>query len=220
MKSKLIQSGIALAALIAAPFAAQAADLSPSPAYKAPSYVAPVFSWSGFYAGVNAGYGWGTSKWTPGPTLSPKGFLGGLTLGYNVQTGIWVWGLEGDYDYSAIKGSHACAGGTCKLEDKWFGTARGRIGYAGWNNVMPYLTGGAAFANTKVTSPAGNKTEWEIGWTFGGGVEYALWSNWSVKAEYLYADLGKMNCGVSCGAPTTHVTDKLNIVRTGLNYRF
>jgi len=217
MKSKLIQSGIALAALLAAPFAAQAADLSPSPAYKAPSYVAPVFTWSGFYVGGNIGYGFGDAKWTaPSVSSKPKGFLGGLTWGYNLQTGIWVWGIEGDLDYSAAKGSVACGGVTCTLKDQWFGTARGRIGYAGWNNFMPYFTGGAAFADLKASAGALQKTDWRIGWTIGGGVEYALWSNWSVKGEYLYADLGKETC---CGAGRS-VTYTTNIVRTGLNYRF
>ena len=217
MKSKLIQSGIALAALIAAPFAAQAADLSPSPAYKAPSYVAPVFTWSGFYLGANLGYAWGTAKWTaPAATTKPDGFLGGATLGYNMQTGIWVWGLEGDFDYTAIKGSAGCGGGvTCTFKDQWLATTRGRIGYAGWNNVMTYITGGAAFADVKATSAGVSKSTMRVGWTLGAGLEYALWSNWSVKAEYLYADLGKESC---CGGRT--VDYNTNIVRTGLNYRF
>jgi outer membrane immunogenic protein len=217
MKSKLIQSGIALAALLAAPFAAQAADLSPSPAYKAPAYIAPAFTWSGFYAGANFGYAFGTANWT-GPTAEtkPDGFLGGGTLGYNLQTGIWVWGLEGDFDYTAIKGSVACGGAVvCTFKDQWLATTRGRIGYAGWGNFMPYFTGGAAFAEVKATAGGLSKSTLRTGWTVGGGVEYALWSNWSLKAEYLYTDLGKDSC---CGGRTVDYTT--NIVRSGLNYRF
>jgi outer membrane immunogenic protein len=61
-----------------------------------------------------------------------------------------------------------------------------------------------------------------IGWTVGGGLEYAFLGNWSAKIEYLYADLGKFNCGVSCAAGfvTDNVTFKENIVRAGINYKF
>src|SRR6185312_1628305 len=87
MTSKLIKSGFALAALFAAPLAAQAADL-PAPTYKAPAYVAPSYAnWSGFYLGVNAGYGFGKSNWdVPAVSPSPKGAVYGGTIGYNFQT--------------------------------------------------------------------------------------------------------------------------------------
>jgi outer membrane immunogenic protein len=222
--NSILRAGVAAAALFTVSMAAHAADL-PRP-YKAPAYVAPVYAnWTGFYVGVNAGYGFGKSNWDiPAVSPSPKGFLGGLTLGYNYQTGMWVWGLEGDLDYAGLKGSADCAGGTCETKtNNWFGTARGRIGYAGWNNWLPYITGGAAFASIKATSPFGDASKTQIGWTAGAGVEYAMWSNWSVKLEYLYADLGKFDCGASCsGIPgsTDNVSFTTNIVRAGLNYRF
>jgi outer membrane immunogenic protein len=222
MTSKLIRSGIAALALLAAPLAARAADLGPMP-FKGPAYVAPVFSWTGFYVGLNAGYGFGKSDWDfpAGTSVSPDGFLGGVTLGYNLQTGRWVWGLESDLDYTAIKKSDACGAGTCELKTDWFGTARGRIGYAGWNNFMPYITGGAAFADLKASNSAtGSESKWKVGWTFGGGLEYALYSRWSIKAEYLYADLGKLSCDAACGASPDDVTYKTQIVRAGVNYRF
>jgi len=105
----MLRTGIAAAALLIAPIAAQAADL-PQPGYKAPAYTAPSYAnWNGFYAGFNIGYGFGKSNWTsPLATtgdFNVTGMLAGLTLGYNFQTGTWVWGLEGDIDYSTIKGS-------------------------------------------------------------------------------------------------------------------
>lgn len=207
MKSRLIQLGLAIATLFAAPIAASAADLGPAPSYKAPAYVAPSYAtWSGFYVGINGGYGFGTTN----VSIDPKGFLAGGTIGYNLQTGVWVWGLEGDFDYSAMKDDDA---GT-EVKVPWFGTARGRIGYAGWGNLMPYITGGAAFANVKVDAGAGSDSKTRIGWTLGAGLEYAMWSNWSVKLEYLYADLGKASFG------GTDVEFKTSIVRAGLNYRF
>ena len=132
MKFKLIRSGLAAAALLALPIAAQAADLS-MPSYKAPSYVAPSYAtWSGFYVGLNAGYGFGTSKWdVPAISLSPDGFNAGGTLGYNFQTGVWVWGVEGDFDWSNIKKSGACGVNTCETNNTWLSTVRARLGYGG-----------------------------------------------------------------------------------------
>jgi outer membrane immunogenic protein len=212
MKSRLIHIGLAIAALLAVPVAAQAADLGPAPSYKAPAYVAPsYFSWSGFYVGVNAGYGFGKADAGGGADVKPSGFIAGGTVGYNLQTGLWVWGIEGDFDYSAMKDE---VGGV-DVKAPWFGTVRGRIGYAGWGNLLPYITGGAAFAKLDVDAgAAGDDSDTRVGWTLGAGLEYALWSNWSVKVEYLYADLGTYDIG---GGDVDFTT---NIVRAGLNYRF
>jgi outer membrane immunogenic protein len=222
MTSKLIRTGFAITALVAATLTANAADLR-TPSYKAPSYVAPSYgNWSGFYLGVNFGYGFGKSNWdVPVVSPSPKGALFGVTAGYNLQTGTWVWGLEGDIDWSGVKDSVACGAGNCETSNTWLSTARARIGYAGWNNFMPYLTGGAAFGNVKATNSAvGSASSTRLGYALGAGFEYALWSNWSVKLEYLYADLGKFDCAASCGAAIDNVSFKTNLIRAGVNYRF
>ena len=195
---------------------------------KGPRYVAP-FSWSGFYVGLNGGYGWGTSTWT-NPALNDsfavKGGLAGATLGYNLQTGAWVWGLEGDFDASWIKGSDNVAGGICggvsgcQTSNTWLATGRGRIGYA-WGRWMPYLTGGAAFGNIKMTPNGGTSaSQTKLGYTFGSGVEYAFMGAWSAKLEYLYVDLGKSTCGAATCGIDTDVKFKTSIVRLGVNYRF
>ena len=222
MMTKLIRNGIAVAALLVAPMAALAADL-PQPSYKAPAYSAPSYAnWTGFYVGLNGGYGFGTSDWdAPAASLSPKGALFGATLGYNFQTGVWVWGVEGDFDVSTMKDSIACGGaGACETKNSWLGTARARLGYAGWNNWLPYITGGVAGGEIKADDAFGSASKTKIGYAFGGGVEYAMWTNWSVKLEYLYVDLGSFDCGVSCGAISDSVSFKSNLVRAGLNYRF
>jgi outer membrane immunogenic protein len=220
MMTKLIRSGVSLAALMLAAGAASAADLPRS--YKAPSYVAPAYAnWTGFYVGLNAGYGFGSSDWdVPAVSPSPKGFLGGVTVGYNFQTGMWVWGVEGDINYSTMKGSVDCAGTTCETENSWLGTARARLGYAGWNNLLPYITGGAAFGDIKATRGAVEASKTKVGWTAGAGLEYAMWSSWSVKLEYLYVDLGSFDCGITCGAAVDNVSFNAHVVRAGLNYRF
>ena len=222
MKTKTILTGI-VAGLLTAPLAAQAADL-PQPSYKAPAYVAPAApTWTGFYVGLNGGYGFGTSDWDS-PAVSPDltGALVGGTLGYNYQTGMWVWGLEGDFDWADIKGDTTCGAGTCETKSEWFGTARLRLGYAGWNGWLPYVTGGAAFASVKATNSAlSSASDTLIGWTAGVGLEYAWRSNWSVKLEYLYADLGTFDCGTACSATTpADVSFKANLIRAGFNYRF
>lgn len=217
--------GLFVAAMATPSFAA---DL-PRPSYKAPIYSVPGFSWTGFYLGLNAGYGFGKSDWSSAATTGstkPKGALAGVTVGYNLQTGSWVWGLEGDFDYSWMKGSDSsgtgvCTGVGCETKNTWFATARGRLGYAGWDRWLPYITGGAAFGNIKMTPASGaSESKTKVGWTLGAGVEYALMSNWSTKIEYLYADLGKATCGATTCGIDTEVSYKTSIVRLGVNYRF
>jgi outer membrane immunogenic protein len=234
MKRKIIRTGIAVAALLVAPIAVQAADYPTKvPGYsapatdfptKAPAYSEPTFTnWTGFYIGLNGGYGFGKSNWDdPAVSPAPKGPVYGATIGYNLQTGTWLWGAEADFDLSSIKGSADCSDGfTCETKNSWLATARGRIGYAGWDNWLPYITAGAAMGDIKASNSglsSANKTK--IGWTAGVGVEYAMWTNWSVKAEYLYVDLGSFDCGVACGAATDNVSFHTNLVRAGVNYRF
>jgi outer membrane immunogenic protein len=224
MTSRLIKAGLALAALMAAPLAAQAADLPP--AYKAPAYVAPSYAtWSGFYVGINGGYGFGESEYsggaTTGGTFDTRGWLGGGTVGYNLQTGSWVWGIEGDFDYSTMNGTAACtAPGDCSTRINWLATARGRIGYGGWGSFLPYVTGGAAFGAVRMATGAGVEHETKVGWVAGAGIEYAFLAGWSAKLEYNYVDLGTAECSAAiCGA-TTDVTFTSHIVKAGLNYRF
>jgi outer membrane immunogenic protein len=223
MKIRTILTGIA-AVLLTAPLAAQAADFA-KPRYEAPpAYFAPGFaSWSGFYVGINGGYGFGSSDWDiPAVSVDPQGALVGGTIGYNLQTSTSVWGIEGDIDWSDIKGDVLCGVGSCETKNDWLATARLRAGYAGFSNWLPYITGGAAFGDVKTSNSvltAASKTM--FGWTAGAGIEYAWPTNWSIKLEYLYADLGSFDCGVSCGAAAPdNVTFKTNIVRAGFNYRF
>src|ERR1700712_3458187 len=108
MLTNVIRAGFAAAAVLIAPIAAQSADLPRS--YKAPAYTAPSYAnWSGFYVGINGGYGFGKANWSGGGVstgdFDVKGAQAGVTAGYNYQTGVWVWGLEGDLDWSGVKGS-------------------------------------------------------------------------------------------------------------------
>jgi outer membrane immunogenic protein len=203
---------------------ATAADLPPSPAapyYKAPAVYAPAYTWSGLYIGINGGGAWGHSSWTTTDGFSTTGGFVGGTIGYNYQMDQAVLGIEGDIDWANINGSTSpgCPASSCKTNDDWLSTVRGRLGYAA-DHFMPYVTGGLALGDIKASLPGfagGSATN--AGWTAGGGIEFALPGHWSAKAEYLYVDLGNFSCG-TCGPTPQTVSFTANLFRGGINYRF
>jgi outer membrane immunogenic protein len=222
----LIGAGLAAFSLALPPVSAQAADI-PVKGYRA---VVAYYNWTGFYVGANGGYGWGHSQWTDPTSLvttgnfNIKGAVFGGTLGYNYQLGSIVLGVEGDYDWSNIKGSTlAVCGGTigCETKNTWLATVRGRVGYA-FDRWLPYLTGGLAYGNIKAVSDLGTDTSTKAGYAVGAGLEYAFMGNWSAKLEYLYVHLADGTCNVACGAPVAPVDVKFNtnLIRAGLNYKF
>ena len=211
-----------VALIASATVTAVAADLPRAMPAKAPAYV-PVaaYNWTGFYVGINGGYAWGSSRWGGfAGNADPSGGMVGGTVGYNRHLGGWVLGLEGDIDWANFSDSAACAGLNCQTKTNWFGTARGRIGYA-FDRFMPYFTGGAAFGDIEArrTGFVG-ASDTNVGWTLGAGIEGAIADRWTAKVEYLYADLGDISCSAAaCGVATT-VDHRLNVLRAGLNYRF
>ncbi len=217
---KLLLAGAAIIALGSA--SASAADIQrrQMPA-KAPAYLPPPpYNWTGFYVGINGGGGWGRSDFSaPFSTgsFNTSGGLVGGTLGYNWQMGQAVFGLEGDVDWSNIRGSAACGGGVtvCETRNDWLGTFRGRVGYA-FDRFLPYVTGGLAVGDIKTSiAGLGSTNDTKAGWTVGGGIEAAIAGPWTAKVEYLYVDLGRG--GSILGSDAKFTT---NIVRAGLNYRF
>ena len=229
MTFKLIKASVAALALLAVPFAAQAADVPiKAPHYKSPPQsVVSYYNWTGFYAGIVGGWGFGNSSWSDalggtGDFDVDGGMIGG-TLGYNWQSGAIVYGLEGDFDWSDVNASVACAGVlTCETSNSWLATFRGRVGYA-FDRWLPYITGGGAYGRVKATvSAAGvdlaSAASSQLGWTIGGGLEYAFMGNWSAKLEYLYVDLGSFNAAMV--PAVNNVSFKENIIRAGLNYKF
>jgi len=220
---RLLLAGVGLMTLAAS--SAVAADLPASMPTKAPPMMYQPYNWSGWYLGINGGYGWGNSNWvSPPPLVSTGNFdvdggMVGGTLGVNWQSGAWVFGLEGDIDWSDIKGSAACGALNCETSNNWFGTFRGRVGYA-FDRFLPYFTGGLAVGNVEAGGLGlGTESDTRAGWTVGAGVEWAVNGPWTAKVEYLYADLGKTGCNIACGGPTDVKFDA-NIVRAGINYRF
>jgi outer membrane immunogenic protein len=218
---------------LAAGSAASAADLPARPYTKAPMMAAP-YNWTGFYAGVNAGYAFGRESSTltglgvaGTGSVDYDGLFGGGQIGYNIQYGMWVWGIEADIQGSSIGGRQnaiAAGLGAAAVSNKMdaFGTIRGRLGFA-YDRFLPYVTGGFAVGRNTLTvgGAALEETATHTGWTVGAGIEHALRDGWTVKAEYLHVDLGSEDY-LSAFAPLASASAnmRLHIVRAGLNYRF
>jgi outer membrane immunogenic protein len=189
------------------------------------------------------------------------GWLAGGQIGYNWQVSSWVVGLETDFQWTGQKGgaqfclTAGCPAGsfitTADYKLQWFGTARARAGFLVDPRVLLYVTGGLAYGEVKADYTSGtiglpltaaSASSTRVGWTIGGGVEGVLTGNWTVKAEYLYMDLGTIagvgssttGTVITPNSPTqgfTTVTDTTisqstssrihdNIFRVGVNYRF
>ncbi len=213
-----------VATVLAASFAgAQAADLpsrkAPPPVYMQP---VPVANWTGFYVGANLGYGW-MEKFNKGVLFAPGladphgGVVGGGQVGFNYQVAPWlVAGLETDFQGTSI------GGGAVARHTPWFGTVRGRLGFTPINpNLMIYATGGFAYGKLNIGPFANGMSFGQVatGWTAGGGLEYALSPNWSVKAEYLFVSLSG-NYPTGPLFTTEKQSSNEHVVRVGLNYRF
>ena len=277
------------AAALAATTIAGSAFAADLPSRKAePVYAAPVFTWTGFYLGVNVGAGWNggtngsgsmnflgigsngapigvgvpgpTSAWTNGQN-SQIGVLGGLTAGYNLQVApLYVVGLEADIQAASIR-RNGTAGTFVPVgvngiiahtpivasatKTDWFGTLRGRVGVTPFTpNFLIYGTGGLAYGNAKsayvandfyaiaVLAGAATASSTKFGWTAGAGVEWGFTQNLSLKAKWLYVDLGRTTLsGVNSvelvgPAPfplysvTQSYRNDFHVLRVGLNYRF
>jgi outer membrane immunogenic protein len=192
-------------ALTAAGWTASAhgADLPYAP-YPPPSG----FSWARPYIGGNLGYAWGSVDNNP---ARPSGFSGGVQAGYNWQTGSWVYGVEGDIQATGADDTFA----PWKFSNPWFGTVRGRIGYA-LNNILFYGTGGLAFGELRGETFGLSESHATAGWTAGVGAEFGFAPNWSTKIEYLYVDLSNSAFTIT-GRSNGY---QFGLVRAGVNYRF
>ena len=171
------------ASVLALTATANAADMyRAAPSYKDTPYVG--VNWSGFYAGINGGTASDSQDWN-----NHGGFFGGQ-IGYNVQRGNLVFGVETDLQTPTDSGDNGF----------YFGTVRGRIGYA-IDRALVYGTGGFAYAGADCSGCSVD------GWALGGGVEYKLAPSWSVKGEYQRIELSDSN-----------VTSTADTFRIGVNF--
>lgn len=166
------------------------------------------YSWAGPYVGGNIGYAWGDIT---NSIASPSGFNGGVQAGHNWQFGQWVVGLEGDIQVSGANDKFAA----WKFSNPWFGTLRGRGGFA-MNNILIYGTGGLAFGNVRAEVLNLTENHSTAGWTLGAGAEIGITPNWTAKAEYLYVNLNNSQFALT-GLPNGY---QFSVVRFGVNYKF
>jgi outer membrane immunogenic protein len=187
-------------------------------------------------------------------TLSQGEFIGGGQVGYNWQLGPdWVWGVEADFDGTTARSTaNAAFGGNAVFvpfstsysrELDALGTVRGRVGFLALPTLLLYGTAGLAYAQTRLgssslcaacTLPSGTRgsttnqsTFNPVGWTGGAGVEWQFTPAWSIKAEYLYVDLGKAQTNTitysyppNASSLTSTLNERDNVLRIGFNYRF
>ena len=203
MKTRILAMTVAAATTAAG--AAVAADLPRGPYYPP---AMSVYNWSGFYAGLNLGYEWGR---VTNINIDPAGFAGGGQLGYNWQAGQFVFGAETDIQFSGADDTFA----PYKFSNPWFGTLRGRAGYA-FNNMLLFGTFGVAYGGLEGQFAGLSETKTLFGWAGGVGMEVGVTPNWSAKLEYLYMDLGSRAftiTGVNNGLQSSYL-------RFGVNYHF
>ncbi len=230
MKSRLLLA----TALTALSFQALAADLPKRTV--TPTAPAPIFSWTGAYAGITLGAIVGSQKagdidYYDDSTTRFGGAAGGVTLGYNFQAGNLVYGVEADYSFtSASWEKDWISSGEISRNDSrlnGFGTVRARIGALVTPTTLLYVTGGLAvgtvafngYHNVDSTPERSKFSGFKFGWTAGAGIEQALGNNLSVKLEALYLDLGKVK-GNDNGSCQFGFKTSSAVVRAGLNFKF
>lgn len=183
--------------------------------------------------------------------LNNNGFIGGGQIGYNWQARNWVYGFEADFDGISAKSSATVpsppnithpAWSTFNREFDWLSTIRGRFGIMATPSFLLFAMGGLAIGQTKIGNsvlcptcipPApqpgtvNQNTNTSAGWTMGAGAEWMFAPRWSLKAEYLYVDLGSHSstitytyAGPNTSTLTSTARDAENIVRGGINYHF
>jgi outer membrane immunogenic protein len=232
---KIFLTGTAL--LMAASSSAMAADLTrpapaPAPVYtKAP--MMPVFTWTGCYVGGNGGGLWAKKDWTntlPGPaetSVTLSSWVAGLQAGCNYQVSTWVFGIQGDYDWTGASTTSTDGfflATTDATKIKSLASVTGRVGYA-MDRFLAYVKGGGAWeADEYGIAAAGafaNASETRSGWTIGGGGEYAF-TNWLTGfAEYDYYDFGtKTNTFTGTFATAVNIKETKSVAKAGLNIKF
>jgi outer membrane immunogenic protein len=224
---KLLLAGAAVAALSSG---AQAADLGVPRTPIAAAVIAPVFSWTGFYAGLNVGLGIANTNLAalapvPGYPGSGSGLVAGAQIGYNYQINNFVIGAEADIGYFGVSRRQTILGIDTSWRTTWDASIRGRAGVA-VDRALFYVTGGVAFADFSLRQVGGvgvvidaRASQTRVGWTVGAGIEYAVTQNWTVRGEYLYANYGSKSL-VANGIATPPISLQEHKIRVGVNYLF
>jgi len=220
---------------VASAHVASAADLpSTAPVYK----VLQVFTynWTGCYVGANLGVSGSRDLWEDhtGPVVNSEqvpvhanGIAGGGQIGCDYQSGLWVFGVEGMFKRTGMTGISPDPETPAVLfhdNIRWLATVTARIGYVVDRSIL-YVKGGAAWMNTEsffTGTSTGTNTRTADGWVLGGGLEYGIAPNWSVKVEYDHIGSGETRRStiVDGGPRDLGWTQSVDVVLVGVNYRF
>jgi outer membrane immunogenic protein len=199
------------------------------------------YDWSGFYIGVQGGYAWGKSDavfslpsfFATSQKYDIDGGMAGGLIGWNYQFAgtPWVIGLEADINWANIRGHSRdiFPSGVANFYETridWYGTVRGRLGYA-WGPSLLYATGGLAYGEVKTgftvpSDPSENfsLTETRVGYTVGAGWEWMFASNWTLRAEYNYVNLGEQTLLLDGPFVNTRFDNDFHVVKGAITYKF
>jgi opacity protein-like surface antigen len=218
MRSILAAGALALLAVNA-----QAAE-KPAPDYL--SAFPPIYDWSGFYAGVHAGYGFGEIVIDSGAlnTQHVAGGLIGAQAGYRRQYDRYVFGAEASISAMAIRGTQVCTNPsfTCTGQYRHVATAEGLAGIA-FDRTLLFVKGGAAYlqaaGDVDPTYPGYSAGTW--GFTVGVGAERALTDKLSLRIDYSFMDFGTITAPAGTLASTAQTSDPIaHLFKIGMNYNF
>jgi outer membrane immunogenic protein len=242
MKWGGVIGGVTLAALgsltasLSQSLPARAADMTPAVQRPAPpsTYIPAQFWWTGFYFGAGIGGGWGTAPFIDplsGAAATPSfnGVLVSGVMGINYQFSSVVVGVEGDFTGAFVNGSVVdTANNTLQAKVFWTASITGRAGWA-IDRLLIYGKGGVGFDYDRDTStiPTGASvlgTTNHVGWTVGGGAEYAFTEHWTARIEYDYfkfaAKTFVFSGPAAVGTPGGAVGINLNEIKGILAYKF
>jgi outer membrane immunogenic protein len=222
MRSVLLSS-LAIVAFAGAAVAADLPSSKSAPAYYAP---APVFTWTGFYVGVEGGADFLSTKGLGFGSSQTAGLIGGV-VGYNYQINQFVVGLEANGGgvlgggQTSVNATAFNPYGLTRSNNGYYADVRGRVGYA-YDRALFYAAGGVAFGDVRTTysnaliaAPIGVNSN-RTGYTIGAGVDYAFTPNWIGRVEYRYTDLGRN----TYNAVYDRVRNDSSAVLVGLIYKF
>lgn len=218
-----VRNCLAACLLLGGTSLAGAADMAAAQAPVPAALVAPASDWTGFYAGVHAGYRWGGGYRNEfGDFYSTNGALAGPYAGFNWQLQRIVVGLEADWGWTSNSLSATNLPPNFSASLNSLGSVRGRLGVA-LDRFLVYGTAGVAFASQTYTpQPAINtapSARLHAGWVAGLGVEAMLTPNLVARVEYLRADPGSRSYDIGLG-PFRATVQPVNIIRAGIAYRF
>lgn len=233
--TKLFRTGLTgLAILLSG--AAGAADLHKVALPPAPE-LPTLYSWTGFYAGLQGGYAWGSNKVridTAGGGFAPISFragedtaFGGAHGGFNYQLGGVVLGIEGDVEALNSRSRFDGIGLSARVSQDWQGSARAHLGLA-FDRLMVYGTGGVSFTEyeRRVFTAGGGfgerLTSARAGWNLGAGLNFAFTDNLILGAEYRYTDFGRNRFASSGAFPGLSGSQELtsHSARASVAYKF